>query len=88
MAAWAAEPQAQAFPVIAALSAFGQTDQTMTLELIGDAAGKYIQPLAPILPFAIDKFIDGGGLVAALQQSADRFGQRTAATLRRGSHHR
>ena len=37
LAAWTAEPQAQAFPAIAALSVFGQTDQTMTLELIGDA---------------------------------------------------
>ena len=39
VAAWAAEPQAQAFPAIAALSVFGQTDQTMTLELVGEAAG-------------------------------------------------
>jgi hypothetical protein len=39
LAAWTAEPQAQSFPAIAALSVFGQTDQTMTLELIGDAAG-------------------------------------------------
>jgi hypothetical protein len=39
VAAWAAALQAQAFPVIAALSVFGQPDQKMTLELIGDAAG-------------------------------------------------
>ncbi len=38
VAAWAAEPQAQAFPAIATLSVFAQTDQTMTLELIGESA--------------------------------------------------
>ena len=42
---------------------------------IGYVAGECVQPLAPILPFAVDEFIDGSGLVAALQQSGQRFGQ-------------
>ena len=42
---------------------------------IGHVAGEYIQPLAPIPPFAVDELVDGGGLVAALQQSGDRFAQ-------------
>ena len=42
---------------------------------VGDVAGEGIQPLAPILPLAVDELVDGGGLVAALQQPGDRFAQ-------------